>query len=147
MQALNLPTYQFRTKNEKGKTLIFDALRKKWLALTPEEWVRQNFNRFLIENCAYPPNSIGVEVGLTINGRPLRVDGVVYNKYGTIKMLLEFKAPKVPVNEKVFAQAADYNTQLGAPFVIVSNGLNHFCAKVDKENIQLLEAIPAYTEL
>lgn len=147
MQQLNLPEYAFRTKEESKRTLIFDALRKKWIKLTPEEWVRQNFVRFLVEECNYPPGTVGTEVGISVSGRMLRVDAVVYDTYGDVKVLLEFKAPTITINEKVFAQSADYNTKIGAEYIIISNGLSHYCAKVSDEGIKLLEEIPSYTAL
>lgn len=147
MQALNLPAYSFRTKQESARNLIFDALRKKWITLTPEEWVRQNFIRFLVESCAYPPGRIGTEVGIPLGGRMLRVDALVYDGFGDIKVLLEFKAPTVAINEEVFAQSADYNTKIGAEYIIISNGMSHYCAQVSDQGITLLEAIPTYSEL
>lgn len=147
MQQLNLPEYSFRTRRESDKTKIFDALRKKWVALTPEEWVRQNFLRFLIEQYGYLPGKIGVEVGVSINQKALRVDGAVYDTFGNIKMLLEFKAPSVNINEKVFSQIADYNTKIGAEYVIVSNGISHYCMQVGTEVPTLLDKIPEYNEL
>lgn len=147
MQQLNLPEYKFRTKQESNKTKIFDDIRKKWITLTPEEWVRQNFIRFLIKEYDYPSGKIGVEVMITINNRPLRVDGAVYDSYGNIKMLLEFKAPSVAINESVFSQIADYNTKIGAEYLIVSNGISHYCAKVGADSIELLDAIPNYSLL
>lgn len=147
MQNLNLPNYTFRTKQESEKSFIFDALRKKWVKLTPEEWVRQNFIRFLVEECNYPQGTIGTEVGINIGGRMLRVDAVIYDKYGDIQLLLEFKAPTVPINEKVFAQSADYNTKIGAEYIVISNGISHYCARVTEKGIKLLEEIPNYKEL
>lgn len=147
MQQLNLPDYTFRTKQESDKTFIFDALRKKWVKLSPEEWVRQNFIRFLVEAHSYPPGTVGTEVGISVGGRMLRVDGVVYDNFGDIKLLLEFKAPSIKIDEKVFAQSADYNTKIGAQYIIISNGLSHYCAKITDKGIKLLESIPTYKEL
>lgn len=147
MQELNLPPYQFRTKIETGKELIFDATRKKWFRLTPEEWVRQNFIRFLIEEKDFPAARIGTEVTMQINGRNLRVDGVVYDSYGDIVVLMEFKAPSVTINESVFAQVADYNTKVGAKYIIVSNGMSHFVAVVNGASISLLPDIPSLSSI
>ncbi|MDA3852810.1 MAG: type I restriction enzyme HsdR N-terminal domain-containing protein [Bacteroidales bacterium] len=147
MQKLNLPDYCFRTRVESEKTFIFDALRKKWVTLTPEEWVRQNFIRFLVEECEYPQGTIGTEVGIKVGGRMLRVDGVVYDRFADVKLLLEFKAPTVPINEKVFAQSADYNTKIGAEYIVISNGISHYCAHITQDGIKLLEEIPNYKEL
>lgn len=144
MSELNLPDYTFRTKREQDKVHIFDAWRKKWVRLTPEEWVRQNFIRYMIEECGYPPSSIGVEVGISINGRKLRADGVVYDKYGEVYVLMEFKAPTVAINEQVFSQTADYNTKIGAKIILISNGISHFCAHVTPDGIKLADSIPTY---
>jgi len=144
MQRLNLPEYTFRTKQESDKTLIFDALRKKWVTLTPEEWVRQNFIRYLVEECSYPASTVGTEVGISVGGRMLRVDGVVYDRYGDVKLLLEFKAPSVPINEKVFSQSADYNTHIGAEYIIISNGISHYCVHLSATGIEMLDAIPHF---
>lgn len=146
MQDLNLPKYEFRTKQEGGKTLIFDVLRKKWINLTPEEWVRQNFVRYLLD-LSYPLGRIGIEVGLDIGERKLRADGVVYNNFGEVIMLMEFKAPQVAITEQVFAQAADYNTKISSPYVIVSNGMIHYCAHIIKDSVEMLNAIPAFTDI
>ena len=146
MQDLNLPKYEFRTKEEGDKILIFDILRKKWIGLTPEEWVRQNFVRFLLDS-SYPLGRIGIEVGLNISGRKLRADGVVYNNFGEVIMLMEFKAPQVVITEQVFAQAADYNTKISASYVIVSNGMTHYCARINNDGVEMLNAIPAYADI
>lgn len=147
MQALHLPSYKFRTKTENGKTHIFDALRKTWLVNTPEEWVRQHFLRFLIEEHGYPAGRIGTEVTIVINKRKLRMDAVVYDKYGDMVMLMEFKAPSVKISESVFAQIADYNTKVGAKYIIVSNGISHFVAQADGATINLLQSLPDFSEL
>lgn len=147
MQELNLPPYPFKTKVDKGKIQIFDAWRKRWIKLSPEEWVRQNFMRYLLEELEYPASALGVEVGLFVSGRRLRADALVYNKLGDRIVLLEFKAPSVPITESVFAQAADYNTHIGAQYVIVSNGLSHYCAQTMGAKTRLLDYIPKYGEL
>ena len=147
MQALNLPTYEFRTKSLQGKISIFDIWRKKWVFVSPEEWVRQNFMRYLVESCNYPSSALGVEVGVEVSGRRLRADALVYNKQGEHVVLLEFKAPSVKINEAVFAQAADYNTKVGARYVIISNGLSHYCATMEGGQLRMLDYIPDYTQL
>lgn len=147
MQALNLPEYTFRTKKDEGKIYVFDVWRKKWVLMTPEEWVRQNFMRYLVETFDYPSSALGIEVGIDVAGRRLRVDAIVYSRNGERLVLLEFKAPSVSITESVFAQAADYNTKVGAPYVIVSNGLSHYCAKTDGAIPNLLDHIPEYIDL
>lgn len=146
MTQLNLPTYPFRVKKVNDKDQIFDAFRKKWVSLTPEEWVRQNFIQYLVAECGFVAGKIGIEVGLTINGRKLRADAVVYDPYGELVMLLEFKAPHVAIDEKVFSQVADYNTKLGAKYIAVTNGLNHYFAKVEGHQVKLLSEIPQYSD-
>ncbi len=147
MQQLNLPLYQFRTKKENDKAFIFDVWRKKWVTLTPEEWVRQHFIRFLVEEYHYPITAMGIEVGISVAGRLLRVDALVYNSSGNKSLLLEFKAPSVTITEAVFAQVADYNTQIGAAYAIVSNGIDHFCSYISDNKVSLLNDIPAYSDL
>lgn len=147
MQSLNLPSFTFRTKKAQGKVHVFDIWRKKWVLLSPEEWVRQNFMRYLIESLHYPPSALGIEVSVTISGQRMRADALVYNRLGERVVLLEFKAPSVTITESVFAQAADYNTQLGAPYIIVSNGMSHYCASTEGDRPTLLDHIPHYTEL
>ncbi len=147
MQVLNLPKYTFRIKEKAQKIYIFDVFRKKWVRLTPEEWVRQNFISYLVKDCHFPKSRIGVEVSLSVNGRSLRADGVVYDDFGSVRLLLEFKAPTVTITEETFAQTADYNTKVGAKYIIISNGLSHYCALVNGSKITLLENIPLYSQL
>lgn len=147
MTKLNLPTYSFRTKQVEGKDQLFDPIRKKWVVLTPEEWVRQNFIQYLITECGFVSGRIGVEVGVPINGRKLRADAVVYDAYGQLIVLMEFKAPHIVIDEKVFSQVADYNTKLGARYIVVTNGINHYFAGVNKDKIELLTGIPQYGDL
>ncbi len=146
-QQLNLPEYQLKTKKEAGKTKVFDFIRKKWIVLTPEEWVRQSFIHYLVEECSYPASKIGVEVSVHINQKALRADAVVYDSYGDVVMLLEFKAPSVSITETVFSQIADYNTKIGAQYLLISNGMTHYCASVATKGISLMDSIPVYNEI
>ena len=146
---LNLPTYSFRIKKENGKELIFDEIRKKFAALTPEEWVRQNFIKYLVEEKNYPAQLMAVEKGLTINQNTFRTDLLVCNRKGEPIVIVEFKAPGVKISQNAFDQIARYNMKFKVPFLIVSNGLNHYCCKVDhlECTYSFLKEIPHYEML
>ena len=147
---LNLPAYEVKVKENgtKGKE-VFDAFRKKYVRLTPEEWVRQHFLHFLCDTKHYPKSLIAVEKSLTIHGRPRRFDAVVYNPDGLPVLLLEFKAPEVKLTQAVFDQVAAYNLALHADYLIISNGLSHYCCKMDylKHRYHFLKDIPDFTDL
>lgn len=149
MDKLNLPEYQFNIKTENNKSLIFDEIRKQFVSLTPEEWVRQNFLKYLINEKHYPQSLIAVEKQIVLNGLLKRCDAVVYNKLAEPKVIVEFKAPQIKISEKVFEQISRYNFKLKVDFLIVSNGLQHFCCKVDYENFKtaFLKDIPTFNEL
>jgi len=147
---LNLPAYDVKVRENgtKGKE-VFDAFRKKYVRLTPEEWVRQHFLHFLCDTKHYPESLIAVEKSLTIHGRPRRFDAVVYNPDGLPVLLLEFKAPEVKLTQAVFDQVAAYNLALHADYLIISNGLSHYCCKMDylKHRYHFLKDIPDFTDL
>jgi hypothetical protein len=134
MQTLNLPTYNFKLKNSQNKTLIFDKLRKKYVVLTPEEWVRQHFVHFLIDQKKYPETLIAIEKQLTINNLKKRTDIIIFNSDGKPEVVIECKAPSIKISQKTFDQIARYNLQLKADFLIVTNGLTHFYCKMDFKN-------------
>lgn len=147
---LNIPTYDFRIKkNPGGKHEIFDEYRKKYVIITPEEWVRQNFLRYLKEEKEYPAGLISVEKGLTINTMKKRFDAVIFNKTGVPHVLIEFKSPDVNITQKVMEQISMYNKQLQVKYLIVSNGLAHYCCKIDFNTGQILflNTIPNYCDL
>jgi hypothetical protein len=146
MQKLNLPNYKFRVKSNENKTLIFDNLRKKYMVLTPEEWVRQHFVQFLIQEKKYPVSLIALEKQLTINNRKKRTDILVFNKEGYPEIIVECKAPKIKITQATFDQIARYNLKLKANFLVVTNGLEHFYCKMDfeKETYIFLKDIPDY---
>ena len=146
MIKLNLPTYNFKLKSKENKTLIFDKLRKKYMVLTPEEWVRQHFVHFLIYKKNYPTSLIALEKQLTINNRKKRTDILVFNTEGTPEIIVECKAPTIKVTQDTFDQIARYNLKLKANFLIVTNGLEHFYCKMDFENETyiFLKEIPDY---
>lgn len=146
MQKLNLPSSSFKLKSNEKHTLIFDNLRKKYLVLTPEEWVRQHFVRFLIDVKKYPSSLIAIEKQLTINSLKKRTDIVVFNRKGDPEILVECKAPQININQDTFDQIARYNLSLNANYLIVTNGLEHYFCKMDKENESyiFLEDFPTY---
>lgn len=148
MQKLNFPSYSFRFKNSENKVSIFDAIRKKFIILTPEEWVRQHVVQFLLEEKKYPKSLINVEKVLMVNGLRKRYDIVVFNPNGTIFILIECKAPEVKISQATFDQIARYNMTLEAEFLMVTNGLNHYFCLMDFENekYEFLRALPDYAE-
>ena len=146
MLQLNLPEYNFRIKKQDDKFLIFDSQRKRYVSLTPEEWVRQHFVRFLIEVKGYPAALLAVEKQLTMNGMKKRCDAILFDKEGQPFMIIEFKAPNVPVTQATFDQVAVYNAKLKVSFFIISNGLEHYCCKVNTETAryEFFPEIPDY---
>ena len=146
MQKLNFPTYSFRFKNSENKVSIFDAIRKKFVILQPEEWVRQHCVNYLIEEKQYPKSLINVEKELTLNKLRKRYDIVVFNSDGSIHLIVECKSAKIKINQNVFDQIARYNLALNASYLMVTNGINHYYCQMDHENerYQFLEDIPKY---
>lgn len=149
MLKLNFPVYEFRFSQVSGKQMIFDPVRKKFVALTPEEWVRQHLIAYMINDRYTPPGLIGVEKQLLVNQLSRRFDVVVFARNGMPLVLIECKAPTVPITAKTFDQAARYNLVLHVDYFILSNGLETFCCKVDyaSQSYQFLDGIPAYAEL
>lgn len=133
LQQLNLPEYSLKIQNRDGKSLIFDSIRKKFLILTPEEWVRQNFIQYLIQHLNYPQGLIALEFGIEYNKVKYRPDIVVFNLQGEPFMIVECKAPEVRVDQKVFDQIARYNLNLKVEYLVVTNGMKHFCCRMDYE--------------
>ena len=148
MEKLNLPQYPIKIKEEGGKQYIFDSIRKKYLMLTPEEWVRQNFIQYLIHDKKYPTGLISIEKGLKLNELQKRADALIYNDANPI-VLIEFKAPKVKITQDVFDQIGRYNSIFKVPYLIVSNGLEHYCAKIDFANnsFEFIDGVPEYNKL
>ena len=150
METLNLPSYDMKIDRSGEKARIFDPVRKKFIALTPEEWVRQHFLRYLIDDRGVPSSLIGVEGALKIYRHlPRRSDIVVYDKQGRALMLVECKAPAHKVTHEVLDQAARYTSTLKAKCLVVTNGLKHYCFLNDPVSGRYLaaEQIPAYVEL
>lgn len=146
MQQLNFPSYSFRFKNSENKVSIFDEIRKKFIILTPEEWVRQHVVRFLLEEKKYPKSLVNVEKVLTINGLRKRYDIVVFNSDGSIFVLVECKAPEIKTSQATFDQIARYNMTLKAEYLMVTNGHNHYFCQMDFENEKyaFLKELPDY---
>jgi hypothetical protein len=149
MIALNLPPFDHKIKNKDGKLFIFDILRKKYVFLTPEEWVRQHFIHFLINTYHYPKALMRVEGGLKYNHLPKRTDLVVYNRLGMPFIVVECKDVFTPLTQDTFDQAARYNYILKAPYLIVVNGLTHHCCHIDHQNntFRFLDNFPPVQEL
>ncbi|WP_034057979.1 type I restriction enzyme HsdR N-terminal domain-containing protein [Lacinutrix jangbogonensis] len=147
MQALNFPKFTFRFKNSENKVSIFDAIRKKFIILQPEEWVRQHCVYYLIEVKGYPKSLINVEKELKVNDLKKRYDIVVFNTDGSIHLIVECKAPKIKIKQDTFDQVARYNLALNATYLMVTNGLNHYYCVMDfeAEKYEFLEDIPNYT--
>lgn len=146
MNNLNLPQYNFRIRETAQKKEIFDRIRKKWVALTPEEWVRQNFLMYLISEKNYPESLMAVEAGFKLYKRKKRSDIVVYNNQGEPVLIVECKAPEVKINQDVFDQVARYNMALKVNYLIVTNGLEHYCCYLvyEKNSYHFFKKIPEY---
>ena len=149
MTVLNLPSFDYKIKKEKDRLFIFDIIRKRYIALTPEEWVRQHFVSYLISYKGYPLGLIGNEISLRLNGQNRRCDTVIYDIYGSPLMIIEYKAPHITLNQEVFNQVIRYNIALKVKYLVVSNGINHYCCVMDYDNMcpKFLKEIPDYNEL
>ena len=144
LPKLNFPKYSFRyKKSETNQALIFDKVRKKWLVLTPEEWVRQNIISHLIQNLGYPESVFKIETGLYVNGNQRRSDVLVY-KNSKPFILIECKAYSIDLTQDVLNQAMNYNTAYKCPYIILTNGNIHSTINVSEESIQLMNHFPSY---
>jgi hypothetical protein len=146
MFALNLPEFDVNLKKSEGKVWIFDGIRKKYILLTPEEWVRQHLINYFINHLHYPKTLIQVERGLQYNRLQKRSDIVVFDRSGKPWMIIECKSPEVQLDQKSIEQVAVYNTDVQAKYVSVSNGLRHICyeAAADVKNVVLMDDFPEY---
>lgn len=144
MQELNFPKYSFRFKSSENKLSVFDEIRKKFVLLTPEEWVRQHVVQFLLQHKNYPKPLINVEKVIKVNDLVKRYDLVVYNPDGSIFLLVECKAPNVKITQETFNQIARYNLVLKAEHLMVTNGLNHYFCQMDfkEQKYVFLEDLP-----
>lgn len=148
MKALNLPTYSFSVKSEDGRSQIFDPVRRKYVALTPEEWVRQHFMQYLIKDLGYPASLIAVEKEFLFNRMKKRADILACNRQGEPVLLVECKAPEVPVTREVFDQIGLYNLSLHVPVLVVTNGLKHYCCRYNEglKKYDFIDHIPGWQE-
>lgn len=131
MIRLNLPTFDIKVSGTRQQPKILDVLRRKYVALTPEEWVRQHFVHFLVEHKGYPAALIANEIQLKCGDKTLRADSVLYSRELRPRMIIEYKAPHIPITQKVFDQISVYNLLLHVDFLVVSNGLEHYICKMD----------------
>lgn len=146
MLQLNLPEYKFKIKKQNEKLFIFDSQRKRYVSLTPEEWVRQHFIRFLIEVKGFPAAYLAVEKQLEMNGMKKRCDAILYNEHAIPILIIELKAPNVPITQATFDQVAVYNAKLKVDFFMISNGIEHYCCRVNTESAkyEFFPEIPHY---
>jgi len=143
---LNLPTSELKIKNQNGKTYVFDCLRKRYVRLTPEEFVRQQFVSFLIKHKGYPSSRMANEKGIVLGNVRKRCDTVLYDNYLQPLMIIEYKSPSIEIDQHTFDQIARYNLALQVPWIIISNGTQHFCCRLEKEKhtYVFVNAIPEY---
>lgn len=146
MEKLNLPKYPYKVKNRENKLYIFDIIRKKYIVLTPEEWVRQHFVNYLIQEKNYPKSIIAIEKQLKYNGLVKRTDILIFDKLGNSDIIVECKSPSIKISQDTFDQIARYNLKLNANYLIVTNGLQHYYCKLDHQKKQyvFLKEIPQY---
>ena len=146
MPQLNLPKVALKTKSVEGTIQVFDVIRKKYFVLTPEEWVRQHFIHYLNTEKNYPMGLMEVEKMVKYNTLKTSADIVLYTTEGKAKMIVECKAPKVKITQDAFNQIAKYNCQLKVEFLVVTNGMQHFCCQMDyeKNEITFLKEVPEY---
>jgi hypothetical protein len=149
MIPLNLPAYNLKIRQKEGKQEVFDIIRKKYVSLTKEEWVRQNFLHFLIGEKDYPPSLIGVEFALRLMKQHRRPDIVLFDNKGEPRLIVECKSPEVKISQDTFDQVARYNMSLRVDYLIVTNGINHYCCVINyKEgNYEFLADIPEYGQI
>lgn len=146
MQKLNFPDYSFRFKSSENKIAAFDEIRKKFVILTPEEWVRLHTIQFLMQEKHYPKSLINVEKQLILGKRVKRYDIVVYNTEGKMHLVIECKAPSVKITQATFDQIARYNMELKAKYLMITNGISHYYCQMDyeKEKYNFLRDLPDY---
>lgn len=149
MYSLNLPKFDVKIQKSKTEVQIFDSLRQKFLVLTPEEWVRQHFVNYLISEKNYPKSLMANEASIKLNSMIRRCDTIVYNQQLDPIAICEYKSPKINITQETFDQIVRYNIVLRVKYLIVSNGLNHYCCKIDYENnsYEFLKEIPNYKDI
>jgi hypothetical protein len=142
MQFLKLPPFNHRIKESDGKRYIFDEVRKKFVLLSPEEWVRQHLTHYLMAEVGIPRSLIRIESGLQYNKMNKRSDARIYDRKGNVFMVCECKAPDIPLDEKTVKQICTYNMEIKAPYLLITNGMDLYCWSADKEQIEFLEKVP-----
>lgn len=149
METLNLPAYDLRVEEREGGAVVLDPIRQKYVRLTPEEWVRQHFVQYLVQALGVPRGLVAVEKGFRYQDQPQRADVVVHDRTGAPLVLVECKAPSCPIQQSVFEQGARYNAVLGAPFLVVTNGREHYACRIDFDagTYRFLDDLPAYETL
>ncbi|MDO4929977.1 MAG: type I restriction enzyme HsdR N-terminal domain-containing protein [Bacteroidales bacterium] len=150
MISLNLPPFEIKIAERKGQKVVFDILRRRYVALKPEEWVRQHFINYLLNYKGYPAALLANEVTIEMGGVARRCDSVLYHQDGgRPRIIMEYKGPHVTITQAVFNQAAAYNSVLRADYLIVTNGLTHYCCMMDYANnsAAYLQDIPDFQEL
>ncbi len=149
MLKLNLPPFEFSIKSEGQSTQIFDSYRKKYVELTPEEWVRQNFLKYLSKEKNYPEGLIAVEMEIRVGKLKKRCDAVVYSRDARPILIMECKAPKIKITQDTFDQASRYNVSLNVDYLIITNGFEHYCCKInsEKKSLDFIKEVPDYFSL
>lgn len=146
LASLNLPAYELLVRSEEGRHTVFDPIRRKYVRLSPEEWVRQHFLQYLIQDCGYPSSLIVVEMGFQFQNMPRRADIVVHDRQGTSFLMAECKAPDVGITQSTFDQVSRYNRVVAARFLAVTNGLLHYCWRIDRSTgtYEFLKGVPPF---
>ena len=149
MEIIKIPTYSFKIKSADKRKLIFDFVRKKYIAFTPEELIRQNFIQYLINEKTYSESLISVELPIKVNSLVKRCDIVIYNRKGKPFMIVECKAPTVKINQTVFDQITRYNINFRVDYLVITNGKETFCCRInyEKGSYKFMNYIPAYSEV
>ena len=149
MYELNLPKYEIQLRGTREKPEIFDFLRRRYVKLTPEEWVRQHFEHWLVEHKGYPKGLLGNEIELQVGEKKLRCDSILYDSNAHPVMIIEYKAPTIALSQKVFDQISAYNLLLHVDYLMMSNGIEHYCCQMDYERncYYFLQDIPDYEKI
>ena len=149
MYELNLPKYEIQLRGTREKPEIFDFLRRRYVKLTPEEWVRQHFVHWLVEHKGYPKGLLGNEIELQVGEKKLRCDSILYDSNAHPVMIIEYKAPTIALSQKVFDQISAYNLLLHVDYLMMSNGIEHYCCQMDYERncYYFLQDIPDYEKI
>ena len=148
MLSLNLPHTDLKLRKTQGKIQVWDHIRQKWIILTPEEWVRQQFTHWLVEQLGYPRARLAHEISLQFGSMQRRCDAIVYDHEVKPVVILEFKAPHISISQSTFDQITRYNSVLRVPYLIISNGMSHYCAHIDTDkSVVFLDEIPRFADL